>query len=111
MAFYDRANRTPSGVGIATPSKPQEDTIEVPAEETKKSPCAQYARPHYQVGKRMFDLIVTLISLVLLFPVFVIVSILVVMSSVFPAVYRQTRVGRHGNLFKIYKFRSMVKNA
>ena len=40
---------------------------------SKISPCAQYARPHYQVGKRIFDVVVSFVALVLLFPVFLIV--------------------------------------
>jgi exopolysaccharide production protein ExoY len=112
MAFYDGANRAPHSASVAAPTRAPELTIDTPmAEASKKGPCAQYARPFYQVGKRIFDLVVTLIALVLLFPIFLIVSILVVATSGFPAVYRQTRVGRHGKHFKIYKFRSMVKNA
>ncbi len=107
MVSYDKAKGAPSVARIGTPTL---SDVKLDGKD-KTSPCAQYARPHYQVGKRLFDIVVSVVALVALSPIFLIVSILVLFSGGFPIVYKQTRVGRNGKLFKIYKFRTMVKNA
>ncbi len=61
--------------------------------------------------KRVFDFIVALFLLVLLAPVFVVVAILVKLTSVGPILYKQERVTTYGQIFRIYKFRTMVENA
>ncbi|HEY1064474.1 MAG TPA: sugar transferase [Pirellulales bacterium] len=61
--------------------------------------------------KRLFDLAVAAPGLVLLAPALVIIAVLVKLSSRGPAIFRQTRVGRHGRPFTLYKFRSMVVDA
>ncbi len=75
------------------------------------SPCKQYARPHYQIGKRLFDIIVSAVALVILLPLFLLVFLAVVATSGFPAVFKHKRVGRNGKEFYMFKFRTMVKNA
>ena len=57
--------------------------------------------------KRLFDLTTSLIGLIVLFPVFIIVSVLVKISSEGPVFFIQPRIGRYGRVFKIIKFRSM----
>ncbi|MCB1059519.1 MAG: sugar transferase [Calditrichaeota bacterium] len=61
--------------------------------------------------KRVFDLILSSMMLVLTSPVWVIASILILVESGFPIFYAQTRIGLHGRKFKILKFRSMIKDA
>ena len=63
--------------------------------------------PRAWVGKRVFDVVVALICLVLLAPTLLIVALLVRCTSPGPALFRQTRVGRGGREFVIYKFRTM----
>ena len=58
--------------------------------------------------KRLFDLTASLIGLIVLFPVFVVVSVLVKTSSEGPIFFIQTRIGRCGGVFKMIKFRSMA---
>lgn len=112
MVSFDKAQAANSArADASTREITEENILELPLPEVTSEFRAQYSRPHYIFGKRLFDLIVAITALIVLFPVFVIVSILVVATSGFPAVYRQTRVGKGGKLFKIYKFRSMVKNA
>jgi exopolysaccharide biosynthesis polyprenyl glycosylphosphotransferase len=65
----------------------------------------------YALVKRMVDLTVSSLLLVLFAPLFFIVGLLVKLDSPGPALFVQNRVGRHGELFKIYKFRSMYTNA
>ncbi len=61
--------------------------------------------------KRLFDVIVALLALVVLSPLFVAVSAIIVLSMGWPVFYRQVRVGKNGVSFRIYKFRSMVRDA
>lgn len=61
--------------------------------------------------KRFFDFILSLIGVIILSPVFLIIYICIKMDSKGPALFKQIRVGKDGNEFKIYKFRTMVVNA
>jgi lipopolysaccharide/colanic/teichoic acid biosynthesis glycosyltransferase len=61
--------------------------------------------------KRAFDVCVSGIALVLLAPLFLVVAVAVKVDSRGPVFYRQTRVGRDGCLFSIWKFRTMARNA
>nr|AAG17415.1 WbgY [Plesiomonas shigelloides] len=57
--------------------------------------------------KRIFDVIVAGLGLLFLFPVFIIVSMLIVADSKGSVFFRQYRVGRFGKDFRIHKFRTM----
>jgi len=61
--------------------------------------------------KRLFDFMVSLIFLILLFPLFIIVAILIKLDSRGPIFYIQERAGYKGKPFNFYKFRSMVREA
>jgi exopolysaccharide biosynthesis polyprenyl glycosylphosphotransferase len=61
--------------------------------------------------KRSFDLLFALFALVLLSPVYLMISVLILVSSGRPVFYSQKRVGLNGKVFNFYKFRSMVKDA
>jgi sugar transferase (PEP-CTERM system associated) len=63
------------------------------------------------LAKRVTDLVISTIALILLFPVVVIVSLAIVLDSGFPVLFKQDRVGFEGRIFKILKFRSMVREA
>ena len=63
------------------------------------------------VFKRAFDLVVSLIMLVVLSPVFLILAIAIKIDSTGPVFYRQERVTQYGKRFRIHKFRTMVQNA
>jgi exopolysaccharide biosynthesis polyprenyl glycosylphosphotransferase len=64
-----------------------------------------------RVVKRTFDLVFALTIMILLSPLFLAISIAVLVSSGRPIFYSQRRIGLNGKPFKFYKFRSMVKNA
>lgn len=77
-------------------------------------------RPYYEmlqkkraslVFKRLFDVVVSAIMLILLSPVFLVLAIAIKLDSPGPVFYRQVRVTRYGRQFRIFKFRSMVQNA
>lgn len=61
--------------------------------------------------KRVFDITVALITLIILSPLIIIVSILIACGSKGGVFYRQERVTKYGKIFRIHKFRTMVANA
>lgn len=61
--------------------------------------------------KRIFDLLFSMVLLVLLSPLFLILIIWIKLDSEGEAIFKQVRVGKDGVPFTIYKFRTMVKNA
>jgi lipopolysaccharide/colanic/teichoic acid biosynthesis glycosyltransferase len=63
------------------------------------------------VLKNLFDFIVSLFGFFLFFPVFLGIMLAIYLEDGLPFFYTQERVGRNGRIFKLLKFRSMVKNA
>jgi exopolysaccharide biosynthesis polyprenyl glycosylphosphotransferase len=68
-------------------------------------------RPVQWAVKRLFDIVASSITLILLGPLFVGVAIAVKCTSRGPILFRQLRVGQHGRPFHMLKFRSMIANA
>lgn len=68
-------------------------------------------RVEYYFFKRTMDILCSLTGLILLAPLFLIVGILIKLQSKGPVFFSQERIGRNGDIFKMYKFRSMVVNA
>ncbi|OFU49971.1 sugar transferase [Aerococcus sp. HMSC10H05] len=64
-----------------------------------------------KVLKRLFDLLISTVFLVILFPLFIIISVLIKLTSQGPILFCQSRIGEHGKIFKIFKFRTMINNA
>lgn len=58
--------------------------------------------------KRLMDIFFSLIGLILLFPLFLIVGLIISIDSKGGVFYKQTRVGKDGKDFKLFKFRSMA---
>ncbi len=63
------------------------------------------------IFKRIFDLLFTIVGLVLFSPLFLIISILIKINSKGPVFYIQNRVGLDGRNFRMIKFRTMIHNA
>jgi lipopolysaccharide/colanic/teichoic acid biosynthesis glycosyltransferase len=61
--------------------------------------------------KRVFDVVVSFILLVILSPLFLILAVAIKIDSKGPIFYRQTRVTQYGKTFRIFKFRTMVSGA
>tara|TARA_B100002019_G_C21192931_1_gene559831 strand:- start:334 stop:951 length:618 start_codon:yes stop_codon:yes gene_type:complete len=61
--------------------------------------------------KSIFDIIVSLIALILLSPIFFIISVVIKTTSSGSILYRGTRAGKNNINFEIFKFRTMVKDA
>ena len=65
----------------------------------------------WRIIKRTFDLLFATVFLVISSPVLLLIAFLVLISSGYPVLYSQTRVGLNGKTFRFYKFRSMIKDA
>ena len=63
------------------------------------------------VVKDLFDRSLAAAALILLFPLFVLLTVLIRLHDRGPAFFTQVRVGKNGRVFKIYKFRTMVVDA
>ena len=61
--------------------------------------------------KRIFDIIMSIIMILLLSPVLIVVSIWIKLDSKGPVFYRQERITQYGRVFRIFKFRTMVTGA
>lgn len=61
--------------------------------------------------KRVFDIVMSLLLLMILSPVFLVVSIWIKLDSKGPVFFRQVRVTTYGKQFRIFKFRTMCENA
>ena len=61
--------------------------------------------------KRIFDIITSSITLIVLIPIFIILGILIKVDSKGPIFFMQERVGKNGKIFKMYKFRTMIINS
>ena len=61
--------------------------------------------------KRIFDIVVSFIMLIILLPVFIFLGIAIKIDSKGPVFFRQERITQYGKTFKIFKFRTMVNNA
>lgn len=65
----------------------------------------------YEFIKRTFDIICSIVTLIILSPILLIISMLIKIESPGPVIFMQERVGINKKTFKMYKFRSMVANA
>jgi len=67
--------------------------------------------PFYDPVKLVFDIIFAVVSLLLLSPLLILLSLTIWISGKGPIIYSQDRIGKNGKPFSIYKFRSMVYDA
>jgi exopolysaccharide biosynthesis polyprenyl glycosylphosphotransferase len=74
---------------------------------TKVEPLTSWS---YSIAKRMIDLIVSAFMMVLIAPLLCMIAFIIKLDSPGPALFVQKRVGRYGEVFNIYKFRSMFTN-
>jgi lipopolysaccharide/colanic/teichoic acid biosynthesis glycosyltransferase len=74
-------------------------------------PITSPARTLYPWMKRILDVVLAVVLLLLLLPLLGVVALLIRLTSPGPALFRQQRVGQGGRLFIMYKFRSMVVDA
>ncbi len=65
----------------------------------------------YNAIKRIFDLLLSLAFLITFSPLFLIIALVVKTTSPGPIIFKQIRVGRNGQNFTLYKFRTMIQDA
>ena len=65
----------------------------------------------YEKIKRFFDICLSAAALVVLSPLLLVIAILIYLEDKGPVIYSQTRIGKDGRAFKLYKFRSMCVDA
>ena len=65
----------------------------------------------YKYLKRLFDIIVSLITLLLLLPLFILIAVLLRLTAEGEVFYFQERIGINNSMFKIWKFATMLKNS
>lgn len=70
-----------------------------------------FVRRTYSLAKRIFDVIMSIIGIILLSPLFILTALLILVFSPGPIIFKQTRVGKSGTTFDIFKFRTMRVDA
>lgn len=65
----------------------------------------------YMPIKRFFDIILSFLGIIILSPLMLITAVAIKLDSKGPVIFKQERLGLHGNVFFIYKFRSMCQGA
>jgi exopolysaccharide production protein ExoY len=70
-----------------------------------------FERPVYELSKRVFDIVLASIGLVVAIPLMMVAAAAIKSSSAGPVFYRHTRVGRYGRYFTCYKLRTMIDGA
>lgn len=78
---------------------------------TKEEKQIQKRDTVYRVVKRVIDVTIASIAMIVLSPIFAIIAIAVKLESEGPVFFKHTRIGKDGKIIKLYKFRSMVINA
>lgn len=78
---------------------------------TKKYKEVLGRRTPYKIVKRISDVVLATIGLILLLPIFIIIGLAIKIESKGPVFFKHTRIGKNGKIIKIYKFRTMVNNA
>ncbi|MBN1446891.1 MAG: undecaprenyl-phosphate glucose phosphotransferase [Bacteroidetes bacterium] len=71
----------------------------------------QLMQPWERVVKRLMDIVVSLLVLVLGLPIWLLVALLIKLTSRGPVFYTQERVGKNGRIFRMVKYRSMFQDA
>ena len=70
-----------------------------------------FVRRTYYIAKRVFDVLVSAAAIIILSPLFLLATLLIKTTSKGPIIFTQIRVGKDGQLFKIFKFRTMKVDA
>jgi len=65
----------------------------------------------YLLVKRFFDIVFSLLALIIMLPLFIPIIILLLLTGEHEVFFRQDRVGYHNNIFRIWKFATMLKNS
>lgn len=87
------------------------ENIETTSLRTQSDVKTKISKKVYIKIKRVIDVILVSVALILLSPLFVIIAIAIKIDSKGPVFFAHKRIGKNGKIIKLYKFRSMVINA
>ncbi len=79
--------------------------------EHQQRPRPRYEEPSYKVLKRIFDIVFSVFVIIVLLPVYALLSLVVLIGDGWPVLYFSPRIGQDGKSFKMAKFRTMRRNA
>ena len=96
--FFDLPSNVPCSVDSSTPAA---------AINYAATPITEFQRD----VKRIFDAVVSATALIIFSPLLLVIGLLIAIEDGFPVVFRQERIGMNKRRFKIYKFRTMVRDA
>lgn len=88
-----------------------EEKMDLSQREAGKDFVAPEVSRGYEIGKRIFDLVMSILALLILSPVFLAVAIAIKIEDGGSVFYTSTRLTKGGREFKMYKFRSMCMDA
>jgi lipopolysaccharide/colanic/teichoic acid biosynthesis glycosyltransferase len=98
-------------IGLFEVSIPKTTAIDTINVETYTQVNTKGSKLKYEIVKRALDIALSTIGMVVLFPVFLIIGICIKIDSKGPVFFMHDRIGKDGKKIKIYKFRTMYKNA
>jgi len=84
--------------------------ISLAREITDENAFVKIKKMVYAIFKRIFDVLFALLGLIIASPIMILIAIAIKLDSKGPVFFRQTRSGKNGKPFKMYKFRSMPVN-
>mgnify|MGYP002549229119 FL=1 len=87
------------------------ENIETTSLRTQSDVKTKISKKVYIKIKRVIDVILASVALILLSPLFAIIAIAIKIDSKGPVFFAHKRIGKNGKIIKLYKFRSMVINA
>lgn len=112
---FDKKNKSNIVAEAVTASHPIQQPLKTPARQSNDAVNSdiELQNPIHGIDaaiKRLIDIVVGSIALIILAPFFVLLAILIKLDSTGPALFHQTRQGRNREPIRIYKFRSMYQN-
>lgn len=114
-AFEKLYSLLKNDISVYTINMFYEETFQkIPTETIDKDKIIEYVnrnKTFFVFAKRFFDFIASFIFLILLSPLYLLIAIIIKLTSRGPVLYKQTRVTINDTLFTIYKFRSMKIDA
>lgn len=73
--------------------------------------CSKSRKRIYRITKRLFDFFASLMAIIILSPIFLLISILIKIDSKGHIIYKHKRIGKNGRYIYLYKFRTMYSDA
>lgn len=115
MTSMQTANGTPEKKGYDETLKVTRTVnFDISTRRQSKTPELSFTyrkKPVFTAVKRGADIVLSLLALIVLSPLFIVVSVMIMLRDPGSPFFSQYRVGKDGKLFKMYKFRSMYKDA